>query len=63
MTQLKKETIVNEIAQRIKDEHRKHKQIDWAMIAAKKIYSSYIDDKPDTPDTPFTFDKNKSIFY
>lgn len=29
-----------EIEQRIKDEYRKHRNLDWAKIAARKIYAS-----------------------
>jgi hypothetical protein len=34
-----KEKIIASIKQRILDEHRKHKTLDWAEIAARKIYS------------------------
>jgi hypothetical protein len=32
-----KESLVRLIEQRIKDEYRKHKNIDWEIIAARKI--------------------------
>lgn len=35
--------IISAIAQRIRDEHRKHPDIDWEYIAASKIYQSFID--------------------
>lgn len=34
------ETTIKLIKERIKSEHRKHKDIDWEEIAARKIYSS-----------------------
>ena len=37
-----KEKTIHSIKQRILDEHRKHHKIDWAEIAARKIYSSFI---------------------
>lgn len=37
----KKHTI-NSIADRIKSEYRKHKDLDWSYIAACKIYNSFI---------------------
>lgn len=37
-----KETIISGIKQRILDEQRKHQNLDWAEIAARKIYSTYI---------------------
>ena len=40
----KEKTIVC-IKQRILDEHRKHSNLDWAEIAARKIYSSYLNNK------------------
>ena len=38
-----KETIIKQIAQRIKDEQRKHEKNipDWHEIAARKIYATY----------------------
>ncbi len=36
-----KERIISGIKQRIIDEHRKHKDLDWPEIAARKIYKSY----------------------
>jgi hypothetical protein len=36
-----KDRIIENIAHRIRDEFRKHESLDWALIAAKKIYSSY----------------------
>lgn len=38
-----KENIIGQIAQRIRDEHRKHHDIDWATIAAHKIYALMTD--------------------
>lgn len=42
--------IITAIAQRIRDEHRKHPDIDWEYIAASKIYQSFIDDGNYTQD-------------
>ena len=39
---MSKEVIVNQIRQRILDEHRKHEGQDWALIAAHKIYISHM---------------------
>lgn len=36
------EITISKIKQRILDEHRKHPDIDWAEIAARKIYASFI---------------------
>lgn len=36
-----KDKIIENIAHRIRDEFRKHESLDWALIASKKIYSSY----------------------
>ena len=44
---MNKEETIKSIAQRIKDEHRKHKDLDWAEIAASKIYGAYFE-KPTT---------------
>jgi hypothetical protein len=35
-----KEKQIASIKQRILDEHRKHRDLDWAEIAARKIYSN-----------------------
>ena len=42
----KKEKIIQQIGQRIKDEHRKHPTLEWWDIAARKIYSSHISTPP-----------------
>ena len=42
---MSKEEIIENIVQRIKDEYKKHKELDWAKIAAHKIYSTF-DIKP-----------------
>lgn len=39
----KKEDILVTIRQRILDEQRKHPSLDWAEIAARKIYKTYFD--------------------
>ena len=41
-----KESIIAGIKQRIIDEHRKHKDLEWEEIAARKIYGSYFPKKP-----------------
>jgi hypothetical protein len=46
----KKQRIIEGIADRIRSEFRKHEGLDWALIAAKKIYSSYNIDLLDFPD-------------
>ena len=38
-----KKKIINSISIRIKDEYRKHKNLDWAKIAAIKIYSEHFE--------------------
>ena len=38
---MSKEEIIQSIKERITSEHRKHKDLDWAEIAAIKIYSMY----------------------
>ena len=38
-----KENVIDQIAQRIRDEHRKHHDIDWETIAAHKIYNLMTD--------------------
>lgn len=38
-----KEEIIYLINQRIKSEYKKHKNLDWSNIAARKIYSSLED--------------------
>ena len=35
------EKVIEQIKQRILDEQRKHKDLDWAEIAARKIYHSH----------------------
>jgi len=37
-----KDEIIASIRQRILDEHRKHSELDWARLAATKIYRSHI---------------------
>jgi len=39
-----KEQIIAQIKQRILDERRKHSKLDWAEIAARKIYATYFPD-------------------
>ena len=39
------EQIIREIKNRIECEFRKHEDLDWAGIAARKIYLSYMVDK------------------
>ena len=39
---MNKSETIKSITQRIKDEFRKHPKLDWAEIAARKIYSSHI---------------------
>jgi len=36
-------SIIQSIKQRILAEQKKHPQLDWSLIAASKIYSSYIE--------------------
>jgi hypothetical protein len=38
---MSKEEIITLMAQRIKDEYNKHKELDWARIAATKIYTTF----------------------
>jgi hypothetical protein len=38
---MSKEDIIKTIAERIKSEYSKHKELDWAEIAAIKIYSTF----------------------
>ena len=40
-----KGTIVSRIKQRIESEHRKHPDLDWAEIAARKICAEIFEDK------------------
>jgi hypothetical protein len=37
---MEKEKIINIIESRIKSEHKKHKDLDWAKIASYKIYKT-----------------------
>jgi hypothetical protein len=37
--------IIAAIEERIKSEYNKHRDLDWAKIAAKKIYYSYVNKK------------------
>lgn len=43
MTEQNKERIIQSIKQRILDEQRKHSSLDWAEIAARKIYATFQD--------------------
>ena len=36
-----KERIIASIKERILSEHKKHQTLDWAEIAARKIYATY----------------------
>lgn len=38
-----KEEIISSIKKRIESEQRKHQNLDWQEIAARKIYSTYFD--------------------
>jgi len=38
---MNKEEIIASIKQRILDEYKKHNTIDWAEIAARKIYATH----------------------
>jgi len=40
-----KSTLVSKIKQRIESEYRKHPDLDWAEIAARKIYAEIFEDK------------------
>ncbi|MGB4654815.1 MAG: hypothetical protein WBH98_05240, partial [Bacteroidales bacterium] len=40
-----KDTIVSKIKQRIESEYRKRPDLDWAEIAARKIYAEIFEDK------------------
>ena len=40
-----KDAVVSKIKQRIESEHRKHPDLDWAEIAARKIYAEIKDEK------------------
>ena len=40
-----KDTLVSKIKQRIESEYRKHPDLDWAEIAARKIYAEIKDEK------------------
>ena len=39
---MNKEQVIASIKQRILDEQKKHKTLDWAEIAARKIYSTHL---------------------
>jgi len=39
---MREEEIITLITERIKSEHRKHKDIEWEQIASHKIYASLI---------------------
>ena len=40
-----KDEIVKQIKERILDEQRKHSNLDWAHIAALKIYATFLDNQ------------------
>jgi len=40
-----KDTLVSKIKQRIESEYRKHPDLDWAEIAARKIYAGIVNPK------------------
>ena len=40
-----KDAVVSKIKQRIESEYRKHPDLDWAEIAARKIYAEIKDEK------------------
>lgn len=40
-----KDTLVSKIKQRIESEYRKHPDLDWAFLAAVKIYGSFVEKK------------------
>lgn len=40
-----KDTLVSKIKQRIESEYRKHPDLDWAEIAARKIYAEIINEE------------------
>ena len=44
-SQRQKGTLVSKIKQRIESEYRKHPDLDWAEIAARKIYAEIFEDK------------------
>ncbi len=41
----RKEEIISSIKNRIESEQRKHQKLDWAEMAARKIYSTYFDNE------------------
>jgi ssDNA-binding Zn-finger/Zn-ribbon topoisomerase 1 len=43
--QRQKGTLVSKIKQRIESEYRKHPDLDWAEIAARKIYARFFENK------------------
>ena len=43
-SQRQKSTLVSKIKQRIESEYRKHPDLDWAEIAARKIYEEIINE-------------------
>ncbi len=42
-----KDTLVSKIKQRIESEYRKHPDLDWAEIAARKIYAEIFEETKD----------------
>ena len=40
-----KDTLVSKIKQRIESKHRKRPDLDWAEIAARKIYARFFENK------------------
>lgn len=54
-----KKHIINSIADRIKSEYKKHKDLDWTYIAACKIYNSLI--MKENNNTDINFEWNETI--
>lgn len=42
---MSKEEIIQLIKERIEAEYTKHKELDWAGIAARKIYATHLSDQ------------------
>ena len=57
-----KETIIKQIKNRILAEHRKHKTLDWANVAAHKIWSEYLEILT-IPFPRFWFEGNLAFFW
>lgn len=43
MHSLNKEQFIKALKERIESEHRKHPDLDWSEIAARKIYKGFIE--------------------